>query len=472
MSDILKVTTPVQGYENTTKTNPISPNDPKIQNIVDPSKVTRPDGRTGGTDHSGDENNFTFNYGSNFDKFLYLIRNTPSLTESLSGVLLSMMGNMAGTVEEGEFSQDVTAFLEAMKMTDTQILDFLKDQSSLSSKFKSPFFDMLREVFQETNSIDMKSGILNFLRKFNDTASMEHTFGNIAQNLGQILKSIPTSYREPLSEMMSRLMPGNSAEANVNNSILLKNEIIPFLSQYISRTHDLGKTRDLITLLTLNIARYENSNPDDLQNDIKSLLGFKTVKGRLGEIDAQQLTNLLLNPKTEEEKYSITDKLVSIIRRGLNGENGFESKGIFENIVNAILVNESVYMPLMHMILPANIDGKLLFSELWVDPDEQNGKNEGDDSRKIKLFIKFDISEIGYFDLIINWQNGNVDLQLFYPEKLSSLEKEIKKGIGSIVEKNGLSFRSLMVEKSIKPKTVAEVFPQIKERKNTINVRI
>ena len=47
VADLLKVTTPLTGTENSTRTNPIRENDTSIQNIVNPSKVVRPDGREG-----------------------------------------------------------------------------------------------------------------------------------------------------------------------------------------------------------------------------------------------------------------------------------------------------------------------------------------------------------------------------------------------------------------------------------------
>ena len=47
MADILKVTTPMSGYDNSTiKNNPQAGQGPQIQNPVDPSKVMRGDNRT------------------------------------------------------------------------------------------------------------------------------------------------------------------------------------------------------------------------------------------------------------------------------------------------------------------------------------------------------------------------------------------------------------------------------------------
>ena len=116
--------------------------------------------------------------------------------------------------------------------------------------------------------------------------------------------------------------------------------------------------------------------------------------------------------------------------------------------------------------------GKLMFSELWIDADEEKKEKDSETEKNIKILIKFDIKNLGFFDLIINYKNDIIDMNLFYPERLSSNEKIIKSEITDIVKRNGLKVNSLQLEKSIKPKTVSEVFSKIYERKNSINVRI
>ena len=49
MPEIMNVTNPVPGYDNaaSNRSIPITTNDPNVQNIPDPSRVTRPDANTG-----------------------------------------------------------------------------------------------------------------------------------------------------------------------------------------------------------------------------------------------------------------------------------------------------------------------------------------------------------------------------------------------------------------------------------------
>ena len=68
----------------------------------------------------------------------------------------------------------------------------------------------------------------------------------------------------------------------------------------------------------------------------------------------------------------------------------------FYTIMNGMLMNESVYMPLLHFMIPFQYEDNNVVSEMWVDPDARR-KTE-DEGRKIKLFMKFDIQRLGKFE--------------------------------------------------------------------------
>ena len=129
---------------------------------------------------------------------------------------------------------------------------------------------------------------------------------------------------------------------------------------------------------------------------------------------------------------------------------------------------------MLHLMIPADIDGRLMFSEMWIDPDDQSQEknSNGEREKQVKLFIKFDIKDVGYFEMILLSREDNVDMQLYYPEKLSAHKKMIQEGVGNIMERNGLHFQSLHTDVLQSPKTISEVFPKLYERMNAVNVRI
>lgn len=472
MADILKVTTPPTGYENNTRTNPITVGDQTIQNIVDPSKVVRPDGKPGSmADQNGE---YLLNFESNFETFMKSVKDAGGLSEIFTELIFSKMGVMVSSGVGENFAEEIAQFMEMLKMNPEQLQQFLKNQSSSAVRFKGAFFDVLRQVLSNTTSTDMKTDVLDFLKRYNDMTSSKHIMGSIMQNLKDIARSIPNSYRQGLMELAQKLDQNPKDGDTAPNAAIMKEEIIPYLSKYVSRTYDMGPARDLITLLTLNIARFENGNKEAFEQSFLQLMGYRAVRDKLGGLDTFQLEAVLRNTEFAKaaEQADVIDQLVSIIRQGLSGKGGLETKAVFQEIINALLVNESVYMPLLHMMIPAELNGNLMFSEMWIDPDDQQEKAGGSQERSIRLFIKFDIKDVGYFEMVLVTTGSKMDLQLYYPPSLAAAERQIKTGIATIMANNGYDFKNFVLERVKRPKSISEVFPKIYERKNTINVRI
>jgi len=466
MSNILKVSVPTGGLENTTRTNPINVNDVNISNVVDPSKVVRPDGQRPNPDK-----NLGTNYESNFQSFLEALRNRPDLVESFTQIFFQM-GSMVSSGIGEDFAAEIAKFLEMTKMTPEDMVQFLKEQGAQNSKFSSDVFQTLRDALDSTKSVELKTAILTFMKTFNDASSSRNTLNNIISVLKSMSRYMPQSYRQGLMEAAESLKQGGGQEAMDANISALKREIIPFLSTYTQRTHDMGRVRDFITLLTLNTARYESGTMEKLFADFQKMASFQDFKKVFGE-DMGKTFDRFLEELTANKSNQFADSLAANIHRALSGEGGYEMKAAFQNIMSAFLLNESVYMPLQHFILPAELFGNLMFSEMWVDPDSGNEQENGRDGEKSrKMLIKFDIKDVGYFDMIIINQGTKIDLQLHYPEKFQNMEKDIRKGIAELVEKNGMVCQKLYLVKGGPSIAISDVFPQIYERKNAINVKI
>ena len=109
MPDLLGVTNPVPGHDNNNvnRNMPVSPNDPRIQNAPDPTRVSRPDNRTERQD-TGDSTggNQALRYDSNFASFLQRLMNTPGMSQSLSTILAFYEGTVVSSgIEEGLASE-------------------------------------------------------------------------------------------------------------------------------------------------------------------------------------------------------------------------------------------------------------------------------------------------------------------------------------------------------------------------------
>lgn len=472
MANILRVTTPPTGYENNVRNNAQNqPDKMQIQNPVDPSKVVRPDNRSDANSQSGAQ--LSANYDSNFGTFVQLLRDTPELSDTMSKL---MFGGMANLVEAGigaDTAEDISTFFQLMKMTDAELVEFLKSQLSASVRFQGPFFALMRDALTNAPTVEQRTAILAFLKRYSDMSSGKHLMENIKDLLNDIKKYMFHEQRDQL-EQLARGLNHRGPQDTLQNTARLQQDIIPFLAKYIAQTRNMGSLRDLVAQLTYNAARYENGDLDQLISDFKNLLKFPSFQKTFEGMDEEQLRELLMRMNFDKAagKTAWADKFLNIVESGIRGDAGLENRQVFENVVNALLLNESVYMPVLHLMLPIELNGQLMFSEMWIDPDEEGSASSDPKERTAKLLIKFDIKDVGFFDLLMVYEKENVSIRLFYPENLSPFESEIKKGMGDILSRNGLNCEYLGVEQASGSIPVSSVFPKIFERKNAVNVTI
>lgn len=472
MANILRVTTPPTGYENNVRNNTLNqPEKMQIQNPVDPSRVVRPDGRTDA--NSQNQAQLSANYDSNFGTFVQLLRDTPELSDTMSKLMFGGMRNLVEAGVGADTAEDISTFFQLLKMTDAELVEFLKNQMAGSVRFQGPFFALMRDALLNAPTVEQRTAILAFLKRYNDMSSGKHLMENMKDLLNDIKKYMFHEQREQLEQLMKNLSHRGPQDTARNNA-RLQQEIIPFLAKYIAQTRSMGTLRDLATQLTYNAARYENGDLDQLISDFKELLKFPSFQKIFEGMDEAQLRELLMRMNFDKAagKSAWADKFLNIVESGIRGEAGLENRQVFENVVNALLLNESVYMPVLHLMLPIELNGQLMFSELWIDPDEEGSNSSDPKERTAKLLIKFDIKDVGFFDLLMVYEKENVSMRLFYPENLSSFEAEIKQGMNDILDRNGLNCEYLGVEKAKGSIPVSAVFPKIYERKNAVNVTI
>ena len=250
---------------------------------------------------------------------------------------------------------------------------------------------------------------------------------------------------------------------------------MPFLGGYTSRTNDMGLSRTLISLLALDVARYESGSLEGVMQAFRQLGSSPQLRSKLGGLTETDLLRLLEQSKFNKAagQDTFAARLAQTAARALQGGAGTEAQEAFRNIVSAFLINESVYMPLTHLVLPMEWAGRLLFSELWVDPDaEENLKQgRGDRENTIRFLFKIDIQDLGFFDIVLTCRGEHVDIQLFGPPAVTSFSGIVQGELGRILTENGLDAGTVQVQTSDRPLTISQVFPKIFEGENSINVK-
>lgn len=470
MSNILKVTTPVVGYDNNAVNNKQTPTqqaqDLSIKNQVDTGRVVRADGRT---DTDGQQGK-GIAYESNFGNFVQSLRELPNLQEIMTKMLFGGMANMVESGVGKGTAADIQALLQMLEMTPEQLGGFLKDSMAGANRLQGPLFDVLRQIMNEAGTVELKAGILDMLKKYNDMSSGKHILESIKENLAEIEAHMFKNNRQELHQLVSKLNP-YSMQNNELNTQILKEQIIPYLGKYISQTKDMGRIRDLISLLALNTSRLENGNVNNVSQAFQRLLDFPGFAKYFQGMSGAQFKDMLMNVDYEKAagKMEWADKFLNIMEAGVKGEAGVENKEAFMSIMRSMMINESVYMPVMHVMLPVILDGVPMYSEWWVDPDEESG-NPGSTERGIKLLIKFDLKDVGFFDMMMYYEKGKMDMLIHYPKELAEHESDIRENIRRIMNRNHLEVEYLAVEEGKVPIKVSAAFPKIFERRNSVNV--
>lgn len=478
MPNVLKVTTPGAGFDNNSIKNNPNPgkSDIQIQNPVDPARVGRGDNRTDSGQDKQD-GNLQFHYESNFNTFVQMLKSSPRLLDQLGDILFQELGQAGGAAEVGSvYRQALAELLQMIEVEPGQMAEYLKDQVSSASKFKSGLFTLLRSALDETASVTVKTDILNFLKHYNDMSSGPHLLERIRTTAQFIRGQMFLKGRDELDKSLEDMNWGARPGDTGHNAQVLKDQVLPTLGSYISATRDMGKIRDDISLLSVLISHYENGSLEETVQSFDKMMSYPDVRRFLEGLDEEKLTEALRNMDFEAEagKTEWNSRFQSLLREGAKGGAGLEYRAAFLDMVHSMVMNESVYMPLVHLMFPMNVDGRQMVSEMWIDPDHDGGNAKGDGRQAPaqKLFIKFDIRDLGMFDLIIICREEEMNVQLRYPEHLRSFEGDIQSSVSQIAQRNGYRVNQVVLETGREPLDVLQVFPEIYERKNSINVRV
>ena len=476
MPDLLGVTNAVPGNDSNliNRNMPSIPNDPRLQNAPDPTRVTRSDNRSERQDTGDPSGSRALRYDSNFLTFLQRMSDTPGLARTMTELLRTFQGTVVSSGMEEGIAVEMSALLEMLKMDEGEFSEFFRSQMQLGNRFGGPLFSILREAYGGTDSEVLRGNILQFLKRYSDYSSSGHVQGNLLRTLTRLTRAIPATYGNQLLGMVSELEGKMSSGDRAGALKLLQGSIMPFLAGYTSRTNDMGLSRALISLLALDVARYESGSKEGVMQAFRQLGSNAALRRKLGGVGEADLLRLLDRSSFAQAaaKDQFAASLAEAAQRALRGGAGAEVQDAFRNIVSAFLLNESVYMPLTHLALPLEWNGKMMFSELWVDPDAENNlKNgRGDRDNVVQFLFKMDIQDLGFFDIVLTCQRENVDLQIFGPPAVADFAGTVQGEMGRILSENGLKPVGVQVQAMERPLDISAVFPKIFEGENSINV--
>ena len=310
MSNILQVTTP---NLNTDNRNILNPQDPRqagqaIHNPVDPTRVVRADGRDGEqTGNSTQDDLFSaINYDSNYGAFVKGLGENSNLSGVMERLLFGDMAGLKGA-EQAEVSALVERFLMSMRMDSPQdLLEYLQGQGELQARFSGDFFSKLRSLLSQNPSERLKEAVLNFIKGYNSYSSGAHLLQQMKALTDDIEHLLLRAYREEFRGLANSMNWDAANGDTEENAGVLNQRLIPFLSSYVSRTHDYGAVREAAMLLIFYAVRYQNGGKGRLFALFDSLLGNRDF-GRLFKGDAEADMEQLLMAGAKETQPPLSE---------------------------------------------------------------------------------------------------------------------------------------------------------------------
>ena len=478
MADLLGATNRVPGYDgvnnNRTQPAPARPNDPQIQNVPDPTRVNRADGRTERQDAGNALQSDALRYDSNLQTFLEQLRQTPELAQAMGKALLQLRGMVSTPGLQEGVAKELAEFLQMLQLDADGFRQMFMEQVQAGNRFSGALFSLLRQTYRMLNGEQARVAILEFAKRYIDYSATDHIGKSMLSLLKQMPGYLPQSWRGRLEEMTARLENGLAAGARAENLALIQQEIIPYLGNYVERSHDLGALRALLNLLVLSTARSENGAEGPLLLAFRQLGSFGGLLGGLNNLDDAAILKLLReNDFARAADNAFAQGFAKAADQALKGSFGPDARESFAQVLHALLINESVYMPLNHMFFPVNWNGKMMYSELWVDPDaEDESSGNGKSSGKIQFLFKLDLESLGFMEITLAARDDQVELHIYGPDEVCAHNDIVTGDMARILARHQLTGSNIQVSKMETPLTLTQVFPNLFEGKRGVNVKV
>ncbi|MEA5095161.1 hypothetical protein [Sedimentibacter saalensis] len=445
--------------------------------VADPARVTRTPKQDFGS-QSG-QNQLNYNPDSVFEKFIKSLGNSPVLSEGAKKLLLNKQFINSNIKSDSVLKSLFETFLKSIEMDETEILNFLKFQHGSYTKFQGDFFNSLRSLLKSNpDNNDFKIVLRNFLKSYDCFVSVDETNKSINAALKNIERNLPDMLKSSFSELTDKLLNNYSSNGTDINLNLLKNEILPFVGRYISKMNDFGPVRDYVSVLIHNMVRLENASRDNFSENLDNLFEFVRYNFSLDEEDMQKLKMSLIDTyeTASSKKNDSVDSFLKLIDSGIKESKNLVNKGTMEDMAESLLFSQDVHIPLTHMFLPLNFNNMFMFSEIWIGKEfeisEKDKKSKQTYVQTYKVFITFDIQNVGYFETTLVLKESRLSLDIYVPNCLTGSIETIKNDLNNILSKDNLSVSSLNVNESIRKRRFNEVFSNLSERKSGVDVTI
>jgi hypothetical protein len=256
---------------------------------------------------------------------------------------------------------------------------------------------------------------------------------------------------------------------------ILKGNLLPLLGEIVVKYNQNDKIRDHVMVTVHNTVRVDQGTPEAVRAAITKLVRELRQVAYLPENFARNLTDAIFQ-NSREAKFSgnrVMETFAEVISEALRSEQSSPATiRQAETLLMSLLQNQSAIMDVLHYVVPIQMGSDQMIAELYIDPDSENGdgRSEGKESRK--LFLAFESPTHGAFELSFMQIGDRVDFAMWCPSALVNALSGMKRNISDLMQIHGYTMNSFSIDEYKRPQSVAEVFPNLLNRRVGIDVRV
>ena len=498
MAENLRITTPVPTSDSLIKPNSAA-GSPAVD-AVDPTRVTKPSTQEQNTNSQSMD--LLLSGESVFGKFIEQLRQAPALSQTLGKVFFDLARRQEALPDAFPADSPLKLFAQGVSGKE-DMLDSILFQQKDSTLFSGTLFQTLGMLSEHSGDGVFDLNLAEFLKAFDGFRSAPSTLLAVKTNLESICRQLPPPYREQLQKAAQKLStvpekptgenaveklspesPGDEKNpAQVRAAVsadlaILKKEVLPVLSGYISKFNDYGKMREEVSLLLNNVAILNVSTKENLEQQFGKLIAYCKHSLNLPEPALQQLRaqcgREFSAGETEQPKSPLFEAMASLLKQGSRTDTAGFEKAVYQEVCRSLLLDSSVYMPFVHLYLPVNWQGNSMFAQIWVEKKEVGEKMGSAPSAQkgTGVFLTFDIRDLGYFEAAVSLQDKRADIRLNCPPNLVRKSGEIVPDLSRILRQNGFTPGEIRVASSDHPEIPGLLLQKVQERKRSINVTV
>lgn len=313
-----------------------------------------------------------------------------------------------------------------------------------------------------------------------------------ANSVNSYISHMGQSDVEKLSETLSRqldelnalLNPEKESTAGASEKAAAENAGVQQREPRIELREGVSLLRKILSPLV----------PDNMKGGINTLLrGFESdhnlntlidrlsvIINRIENMDAKvtvaQSINMVLSEMALAEGVQYNppttmENMLDFLVKNINDPSLKSLSALNQgDMLRGLLSAPGVFTPLLHFLVPLNMDGVKAFGELWADPDAGRGTNGGDDDKH--LFLCFEIENAGYFELELYAKGKSINVSLMCPEGSERRYLPLKESIPVIASANGYNAEKMIISPLLKRRDLNRVFPKLNYSRSGLNISV